>query len=430
MKVELDDAGPLEKKLSISVAAKDVDGRFAVAYRELRKEIELPGFRRGKVPRKLLEKRFGERVAEEVAAELTAKALADAIAQHQLETVGAPELSLGEARPGEPLQFSATVALRPRPSVSDYCGIRVVREAPTLSDAELEGHLDAMRQQSGVLETVDEDRPAADGDVVDVTLTFQDQSYGDLVREHQLLSLPDDPTHAFVADLVRGRRRGETATDEVTIPSDYLAPDWAGRSCRAAVMIHEIKKLRPPPLDTAFAQRVGHETVEDLRGALRSELLEMMAQRGRDREVRDLIETLIERNPFDVPRPMVTDRAQALVASISAQLVDGMSQAMGMTLDDLEEEKREHVLEEAEFSVRRELILEAIGREEGIRLEDGERDAGIEEMAARTGQPVEGLRSALLRGGMGKFEAKLLEDKIIAWLLERAELVTEKAPSA
>jgi trigger factor len=194
-------------------------------------------------------------------------------------------------------------------------------------------------------------------------------------------------------------------------------------------MIHEIKKLRPPPLDTAFAQRVGHETVEDLRAALRSELLEMMAQRGRDREVRDLIEVLIERNPFDVPRPMVTDRAQTLVASISAQLVDGMSQAMGMTLDDLEEEKREHVLEEAEFSVRRELILEAIGREEGIRLEDGECDAGIEEMAARTGQPADGLRSALLRGGMGKYEAKLLEDKIIAWLLERAELVTEGAPS-
>jgi len=429
MKVELEDAGPLEKKLSVTVAAEDVDGRFAVAYRELRKEIELPGFRKGKVPRKLLEKRFGERVGEEVAAELTAKALADAIAEHQLETVGAPQLSLGAARPGEPLRFSATVALRPRPSVSDYSGIRVVRETPTLSDAELEGHLEAMRQQSGVLETVEEDRPAADGDVVDVTLTFQDRSYGDLVREHQLLSLPDDPTHPFVLDLVRGRRRGETAAEEVTIPDDYVVPDWAGRSCRAAVMIHEIKNLRLPPLDTAFAQRVGHETVEDLREALRRELLEMMAQRGRDREIRDLIEALIERNPFEIPRPMVTDRAETLVASISAQLADGIGQAMGMTLEDLEEEKREHVLEEAEFSVQRELILEAIGRQEGILLEDGELDAGIERVAARTRQPVEGLRSALLRGGMDKFEAKLLEDKIIAWLLERAEVASEEAAS-
>ena len=109
--------------------------------------------------------------------------------------------------------------------------------------------------------------------------------------------------------------------------------------------------------------------------------------------------------------------------SISAQLVDGMSQAMFATLDDLDEEKREQVLEEAEFSVRREVILEAIGRQEGIRLGDGECDAGIERVAAQTGQPGEALRRALLQGGMDKFEAKLLEDKIIAWLLERAEIV-------
>jgi trigger factor len=301
----------------------------------------------------------------------------------------------------------------------------VVREKPTLSDEELEAHLDSMRRQSGVLETVEEDRPAADGDVVDLTLTFQDEKYGDLVRDHQLLSLPDDPTHSFVLDLVRGLRRGETDAADVTIPDDYVLPDWAGRTCRAAVMVHAIKELCPPPLDAAFARRVGHDSVEDLREALRSQLLEMMARRGRDRETRNLVEVLIERNPFEVPRPMVTERAQTLVDNIAAQLMDGMSQAMALTLDDLDEEKREHVLEEAEFSVRRELILEAIGRQEGIRLEDEERDAGIEGMAAQSGQPVEGLRSALLQGGMAKFEAKLLEDKIIAWLLERAEIVAE-----
>ena len=191
-------------------------------------------------------------------------------------------------------------------------------------------------------------------------------------------------------------------------------------------MVHAIKSLRPAPLDTAFAQQVGHDTVEDLRAALRGQLLEMMAQRGRERERRNLIETLIERNPFEVPRSMVSDRAQTLVESIAAQLVDGMSQAMFVTLDDLDEEKREQVLEEAEFSVRREVILEAIGRQEEICLEEGECDAGLERMAAQTGQPVEAVRGALLRGGMAKFEAKLLEDKIIAWLLERAEIVADE----
>ena len=424
MEVELKEAGPLERKLSITVPAKQVEDRFAIAYRELRRVVDLPGFRKGKVPRKLLEKRFGEQVGAEVAPELAAKALEDAVSQHELDTVGKAEFELGEARPGEPFRFSATVALRPHPAVSDYHGVRVLREAPLLSDEELEGHLDSMRQQSGVLETVDEDRPVADGDVVDVTLTFQDAEYGDLVRDHQLVRLPDDPNHLFVLDLVRGLRCGEMNAAEVTIPGDYIVPDWAGRSCRAAVLVHEIKALRPPPLDAAFAQRVGHDTVEELREALRSELLEMMAQRGRDREMRSLIEALIERNPFEVPGPMVADRAQTLVESISAQLVDGMSQAMFVTLDDLDEEKREQVLEEAEFSVRREVILEAIGQQEEIRLEEGERDAGIERVAAQAGQPGEALRSALLQGGMDTFEAKLLEDKIIAWLLDRAEIVT------
>jgi trigger factor len=425
MEVELEDAGPLEKKLSITVPAEEVEGRFAVAYRELQRGVEVPGFRKGKVPRKLLEKRFGERVAAEVAPELAAKALEDAVAQHELDTVGAPQLDLGEAQPGQPFRFSATVALRPHPAVSDYCGVRVVRETPTLSDEELEGHLDSMRQQSGVLETVEEDRPVADGDVVDVTLTFQDQEYGDLVRDHQLVRLPDDPTHPFVLDLVRGLRPGEMNAAEVMIPGDYIVPDWAGRGCRAAVLVHAIKTLCPPPLDVAFAQRVGHDSVEDLREALRSELLKMMTQRGHDREMRSLIEVLIERNPFEVPRPMVGDRAQTLVESIAAQLMDGMSQAMSPSLDDLDDEKRGQVLEEAEFSVRREVILEAIGRQEGIHLEEEDCDAGIERMAAQTGQPAEVLRSALLKGGMASFEAKLLEDKIIVWLFERAEIVAE-----
>jgi trigger factor len=426
MEVELEGAGPLEKKLSITVPAKQVESRFAIAYRELRREVELPGFRKGKVPRKLLEKRFGDRVAAEITPELAAKALEDAVAQHQLDTVGEPELDLGEARPGQPFRFSATVALRPHPSVSDYHGVRVARETRTLSEEELEGHLESMRRQSGVLETVEEDRPVADGDVVDVTLTFQDPEYGDLVREHQLVRLPDDPAHPFVLDLVRGLRRGGMNAAQVTIPGSYVVPDWSGRTCRAAVLVHEIKELCPPPLDAAFAERVGHDSVESLREALRSQLLEVMAQRGRDREMRSLIEALIERNPFEVPRPMVAGRAQTLVESISAQLVDGMSRAMFLTVDDLDEEKREQVLEEAEFSVRREVILEAIGRQEAIRLEEGECDAGMERMAAQTGQPAEILRSALAQGGMAKFEAKLLEDKIIAWLIERAEIVAEE----
>jgi trigger factor len=123
---------------------------------------------------------------------------------------------------------------------------------------------------------------------------------------------------------------------------------------------------------------------------------------------------------------MVAERAQTLVESIAAQLMDGMSQAMSASLDDLDDEKRSQVLEEAEFSARRELILEAIGRQEEIRLEEGECDAGIEAMAARAGQPAEALRAALLRGGMSRFEAKLLDDKVIEWLLERADIVTDE----
>jgi FKBP-type peptidyl-prolyl cis-trans isomerase (trigger factor) len=142
--------------------------------------------------------------------------------------------------------------------------------------------------------------------------------------------------------------------------------------------------------------------------------------------MRSLIEALIERNSFDVPRSMVAGRAQTLVETISAQLVDGMSRAMFLTVDDLDEEKQEQVLEEAEFSVRREVILEAIGRQEAIRLEEGECDAGVERMAAQAGQPPEALRSALTQGGIAQLEDKLLEDKIIAWLIERAEIVAEE----
>jgi trigger factor len=284
-----------------------------------------------------------------------------------------------------------------------------------------------MRRQRGALEDVEERRPVADGDVVDVTLTLSDETYGDLVREHQLVSLPDDRAHSFLLDVLRGLEPGERGETEVTVPIGYVEPDWVGRKCRAEVLVHEIKTLTRPALDDEFAKAMGHETVGELRQAVHSGLLDSKARRAREQRVRQLIEAIYQRKPFEVPPTMVADRAQTLVDSVAARLMDGMSGAMEPTVDDLDEEKRGQVLKEAGHSVRRELILEAVARQEGIRLDEGELDAHVEKLAGQAGQPPEVLRQLLLqRGAMAELEGKLLAEKTVDWLLERAELVEEE----
>ncbi len=423
MDVQLEDISSVVKKLTFVVPADKVDEELASAYKTLRREVQLPGFRPGKVPRRMLEQRFGRQIRTEVSSKLIGDAFDDAIEERDITPVGAPDIDEPELVAGQDYRFSITIEVKPTLVVEGYDGIKITWDKPEVTDEEVDEQIESMRRQSGSLQVIDEERPAADGDVVDVTFTLRADGREDLVREHVLVSLPDDPYHPFLVEPVRGASRGDTVTADLEIPSDYVVPAWAGSTAAASIELHEIKTIRYPELDDAFAKEMDHDSVEAMRAALRFRIQEAKDRRARDDASRRLIEKVIAANPFDVPSSMIEHRGEALVSTIAQQMIPGM-QGTGFSLSDLDEERRNNVLTEAEFAVRRELILEAVVQQEKLTVSDEEKEARIRSMAEETGQRPETIRGYLMKsGGMEDLASRMLEDKALDLLLERAEIV-------
>ena len=426
MEVELETTGDLERKLLVTVPAERVDEALAQAYRKLQKKADLPGYRKGKAPRKVLKKHYGEQVAAEVMAQLAGEALAQALTDHDIKPSARPEVYPEDVEPGKPFVFKVVVVLRPAPEITDYEGISVPRSTTETTAEEVDEHLESMRNQSGMLETVADDRPVEDGDIVEIQLTLRELERGELVRGIRV-NIPDDEVHPFLVETIRGMKRGQVSRTSVILPGDYGEEDWAGSECHAEIMVAVIHRVVPPELDDAFAKQMGHDTLDELRQELQTQLTEMKTEGARAHEARAIVQTIVEGNPYEVPPQMVAERAQTIVDNIAAHLADGMSQTTNPTLDDLDDDKRVDVVREAEFSVRRELALEAIARQEGIAVEEGEIDAYIDSLARKSGQPLEVLHTVLRQGNAeATLEAKVLEDKVLDWLRERAKIVDEQ----
>jgi trigger factor len=189
----------------------------------------------------------------------------------------------------------------------------------------------------------------------------------------------------------------------------------------ARVTVDRVVELRNPDLDAAFAERMGHGSIAELRRGLRDRLATAKEERARARLERALVEQLVARNPFAVPSNLVSERARVLVASIAAQLGEQSGSASPPTLDDLADSRRADVLAEAEHSVRRELVLEAVAREQALAVTEADRAAWIEQIASELGQsPGEVGAHLKARGSLSTIDAAILEDKALRAMLARA----------
>jgi len=426
MDVQVEDLSSVSKKLSFTIPAETVDEEITSAFRTLRKEVMLPGFRPGKVPRKLLEQRFGKEIRAEVSGKLIGDAFDKAIEEKGITPVGPPDIDQADLVGGQPFTFSVTMEVKPEVKIEGYEGLKVVWDKPTVEDAEVDEQIEGMRHQAGSLGTVEEARPAADGDVVEATFTLSHEGQDDLVREHLLISVPEDSYHGFLVDMVKGKAKDETGEGEVAVPGDYIEGEWAGKTVQAKVEVHEIKAVQYPDLNDDFAKDMGHDTVDAMTAAIRFRIQEAKDKRARDDASRKIVRKIIAANEFEVPRSMVENRAQSLVSSIASQMMPGMDQSFSFKLDDLDDDKKAGVLEEAEFIVRREAVLEAVVTQQELAVSDEEIEAKIQSMAEETGQRAETIKGYLMKSdGLEGLKDSMLQDKALDLILEKAEIVDE-----
>jgi trigger factor len=423
MKVNVEELSPIERKLSIEVEASRVSEELDRAYANLGRQVRIPGFRPGKVPRRLLEARFREQVEDEVAGRVMQSAYLEALRQTQLDVVSQPQAMPGKLQPQAPFTFEARVEVKPKVEPKDYAELPLSRQDTTVDDARVAEQLDQMRQSLANVEPVTDRQTAAAGDLVtiDYDATVDGKSFPGSQREGVVVEVAPGELVESKLPALEGAKVGETRELDYTFPADYQVEEVKGKPAHFKVTVRDLKRRKVPELSDDFAKDTGlAQSLDELRTRVRQDLERTAKNQAEVAERDALFKALIERNAFDVPRAMVE---RALDMMLDGALRNMMRSGIDVRRLNLDfEGLRGELRPRAEQEVRGSLLLEAIAQRESIQPTDAEVDARIESMANESGGQAAAVRRHFANPDQRQSLAlRLREEKTIEFLKSRAK---------
>jgi len=390
---------PTKVELEITITPEELAAAQDRAFKKLSKNVRLPGFRPGKIPRKVFEQNYGADAIENQAMEdVVPEAYAKAVREHDLDPVQRPTMELLPLEPGNPYKLKATVQVRPAIELGDYKGIAVTLPPATVSDDDVERSLQSLARERATLVPVD--RPAKLGDVVtmDYAGTIDGVTFEGGTATGQMTELDESRFIPGFASGIAGLSAGESKDVTATFPSDYHQTDLAGKDAVFAVTVHDVKELELPALDDEFARSVSeNQTVADLRADVRKRL-EAIADARRRREIgNQVMEKLLAAHDVPLPAAMVDGEVDHMLeegeqaATRAGVPFDDYLKESGKTIEELRAEFRP----EAESRVKGTLLIEAIAKAEGIAATPADIADELQTLAAQYRQPVDRIRKAL-----------------------------------
>lgn len=412
-------------KLTIEVSADEVEKALESAYQKQKSKISIPGFRKGKVPRAMIEKMYGVGIFyEDAANELMQQTYPSAINESGENIVSRPSVDIVQIEKGKPFIYTAEVALRPEVKLGQYKGVAVTKADTAVTDAEVEEELEKERANNARTVTVT-DRPAAVGDtvVIDFEGFVDGVAFEGGKGENYSLELG---SHSFIdtfEDQLVGKNAGDDVEVNVTFPENYQAAELAGKPALFQVKLHEIKEKELPEADDEFAQDVSeYETLAEYKDSLRESLKEQKENEAKRTKEDEALRSIIESSEMDIPDVMVETQCDAMMEEFAQRIAwNGLSmeqylQFSGATVDGLREQMRPEALSRIQSS----LVLEQIAKEEQIEVSEEELDAEIEKMAQRYSMETDKLRESMGEAEKDSVRRELEITKAIAVVMENA----------
>lgn len=420
---------PTQVELEIPITAEELAAAQERAFRRLAKNVKLPGFRAGKVPRRVFEQTYGsDSIASEALEDVVPEVYARAVREHELVPVDRPKMEILPAEEGKPSRLKATVDVRPAIELHDYKGIEVERDMPAIDDEDVERSLTALAKERATLVPVE--RPAQLGDVV--TLDYEGKIDGAPfdggAANGQMTELDEKRFIPGFASGIAGMSAGETKDVEAVFPSDYLKEDLAGKTAMFTVTVHDVKALELPPVDDEFAKTISeNETLDALRADVRKRLEAIAQSRARRAIGNTLMEKLIAAHDFPLPQVLVEREIDNMINDLVSQI----SQS-GSSFDDYlkeqgktEEELRESFRSDAEQRVKATLVIEEIARTEGINATPADIAEELAALSRQYGQPVDRIRKALGNNVISLMEG-IVRNKTLEFLVDSAKVVDKQ----
>lgn len=416
-------------KLTVEVDAETFNKALNQAFQKVQKQVNIPGFRKGRVPRPIFEQRFGvESLYQDALDIVLPDAYAGAVEETGIEPVAQPEIDIDQIGKGQTLIFTAEVTVKPEVKLGEYKGLEVPKVDTEVTDEDVTAELEQLQKRHAEL-VVKEDEPAVEGDtvVIDFEGFVDGEAFeGGKAENHSLELGSGSFIPGFEEELV-GVKTGDEKDVNVTFPEEYHAEELAGKPAVFKVKVHEVKGLVLPELDDDFAVDVDDEveTLDELKGKIQSRLKEQKEHTAKHEVENTILEKAAENAEIDVPEVMVDNEVDRMVKEFEQNLqqqglnLELYTQFSGQDLDALKETMKE----DAEKRVRVSLTLEAIVKAENVEVTDEEVDKELENMSEMYNMPADQIKQIL--GSTDSIKEDLKMNKAVQLLVDNSKQVEE-----
>ncbi len=426
MKTDVEELSPTRVKLTIEVPFEELKPSLDKAYRDVGRQVRIPGFRPGHVPPRIIDQRLGRGVVlEQAVNDAVPQLYGKALEESEVAALGQPDLEITRLDDGEQLAFTAEVDVRPKFELPDLSTLSVTVENSEVGPDEVEEYLSDLRERFASLKTAD--RPAADGDFVSIDLSASVN--GKLVDDAQASGLSYQVGSGSLLDGLDEAIVGMSAGDATTFTTELPGGEHEGEQAEVALTVHSVKIKELPELDDEFAQSASeYDTLGEFRAGTRARLenVKRLSQVGQARD--RALDAVLSRLDIPLPERLVTAETEGREQSLDEQLErsgttkEAYLEARGITEDDLEAE----IIVGARQSVKAGFVLDELARADDLRVQQEELNGYILEQAYRLGVPPDRLAKEIVdRGQLGVAMAEVLRGKALRVLAERVKVTDE-----
>jgi len=433
--VTIEDMGPCKKKVVIEIPEKSIQDALDEQYNELRKDAIVPGFRKGRVPRRLLEKRFGKETCEQVKLKLLAEASEAAIKDNDLDTLGELNIEHKDIKLPEngPLKFDFEVEVRPEFELPVLEGIPVEKPKMEVTDERIEQETEALQRRMGLWVPQEDGTVEAEDQVIaDVLLKIEDVEEKEkldnttiFVRENGFVGkIPVEKLDAALA----GAKQGDVKTTSVDVPKTFFDEKYRGKKVEVEISVKDIKRLIPAELNEEFFNKIGVSDETELREQIREMLQRNLEGQVRTSMTEQIYKYLTDSVSFDLPLDVVADQSAKIFQRQYASLA--MSGLERQKIEERMEQIRASSEEQAREQLKLFFIMEKVAEKLEIEVDEEEINGRIAQVAMQQGQRPEKMREQMERdGSLAQFSLQVREQKCIEKLLESAKITEVKTKS-
>ena len=412
-------------KLTIEVSASELEKALQSAYMKQKNKISLPGFRKGKVPRQMIEKMYGAEIFYDDAANaLIPKAYADAYDECELDIVSRPEIDVVQIEKGKDFIFTATVATKPEVTLGEYKGLEVDKVSTRVTQKEVDAKIQEEAEKNARTITV-EDRAVQDGD--EVVLDFEGFVDGVAFEggkgENYPLTIGSGSFIPGFEEQLVGAEAEKEVEVKVTFPEDYHAEDLKGKEAVFKCTVHEIKAKELPEIDDEFAAEVSEfDTLEEYKEDVKAKIKEQKAAEGKAKQEDQVVEQAVKNATYELPEAMVETQAEQMANDFAQRM-----QSQGLTMEQYfqftgttAEQMMEDLKPQAVKRIETRLVLEAIAKAENIEISDEKLDEEIGKMAEAYKMEADKLKEFMGENEKKQMKEDMAVQEAITFLVDNA----------